>query len=92
MDPRQVSRRPELTPTNALVVLENKRRVRTPLPNEPLLRRMLGIRRGLTILAVIPHAPAPAPNTIVRFDQESEVWPSVRIERLDDVFNHELPS
>src|SRR5580698_10544432 len=75
LDPRQLPGRTELAPADAVIALEDERRLRTPLGDQLRLLRAVHRRRyaPARTFGVEAHAPAAAPDAIVLFSQAREV-------------------
>src|SRR6185437_847711 len=86
LDPRQVLRRPELAPAQAVVAVEDERGVCSAGPDELVLAVAVGLGRlPIDALGVEPHAPATAEDPVVPLDQIGERGPRRLVERFDRV-------
>src|SRR4051794_11787942 len=84
LDLRQLGRRAELAPAQAVVTFEDERSMGAALTDSLLLLGpvLLG-GTPLPDLDMEAHAPATAPHTVIRLDQSGERGPGVRVQWPD---------
>jgi hypothetical protein len=84
LDPRQLARRSELAPAEAVVSVEDERGMGRALLHALELPLPVHCCRVLVgAFGMEPDAPAPAEHAVVRLDQRGERVPRTLVERLD---------
>src|SRR4030095_15943176 len=94
VDVRQFLRGAVLAPRHCLVTVEHTRGVCAALLAKPFLESAVacGGERLLGMEGVEPGAPTATEHTIVPLDEPRECVPGSRIERLEHVVRHGVPS
>jgi len=90
LDARELVRRAELTPTDALASVEDERGMSGAFADTMLLLATV-LSRGLAAsnaLRMKRHAPAAAPDAIVPLDESREVRPGRGVQRLGGQISH----
>src|ERR1022692_2378464 len=87
LDPRQLPGRAELAPAQAVVAVEDERRVCRPRTHAGQLAVTVQLRRGVLAdtLGMKSHAPAAAEDPVVALYQRGECRPRRLVERPDTV-------